>query len=90
MPVLATKIDLTKQDKNYYTAKTYPSLIELSRVQGFSIIGQGTPDSPPFASAVEALYPLAYQIKKICKQTEQDFAVLNWKASGGWNPKNLR
>jgi len=38
-----TKLDLTKEYRNYYTAKTKPELIEFSEAQYLSIEGVGAP-----------------------------------------------
>lgn len=44
--------------------------------------GKGEPAGEVFASKVEALYPLAYGIKKICKEQDNDFGVP--KLEGLW------
>ena len=47
-----------------------------------SIEGKGEPAGKVFVSKVEALYPLAYGIKKICKEQDNDFGVP--KLEGLW------
>jgi hypothetical protein len=76
------KTDLVKQDKEYYSAKKKPELRKFSELIFLTISGKGEPAGIEFTKAVEALYPLAYGIKKICKQEEMDFAVP--KLDGLW------
>ena len=71
------KTDLVKQDKEYYSAKKEPEIREFKELFFLTILGKGEPAGIDFTKAVEALYPLAYGIKKICKQVEKDFAVPN-------------
>ncbi len=47
-----------------------------------AIEGKGEPAGELFVSKVEALYPLAYGIKKICKEQDNDFGVP--KLEGLW------
>ncbi len=76
------KIDLTKKYKEYYTAKTSPQLIELSKANFLTIEGKGEPAGKQFTQAVQALYPLAYEIKNLSKKEGCDFAVA--KLEGLW------
>jgi hypothetical protein len=76
------KLDLIKTDKEYYSAKTRPDIREFTELNYLTILGQGEPAGVEFTKAVEALYPLAYGVKKICKQNETDFGVP--KLEGLW------
>lgn len=76
------KTDLVKQDKEYYSAKKKPEIREFRELNFLTILGKGEPAGIEFTKAVEALYPLAYAIKKIYKQQETDFAVP--KLEGLW------
>jgi hypothetical protein len=76
------KTDLLKQDKQYYSAKEKPELKEFSELNFLTILGKGEPAGTEFSKAVEALYPLAYGVKKIYKQKEMDFGVP--KLEGLW------
>ena len=69
------KIDLTKEDKNYYTAKISPQVSEFPKLLYLTIEGKGEPAGKAFTEAVQALYPLAYGIKGLCKKEGKDFAV---------------
>lgn len=40
-----------------------------------SVAGKGEPGAEEFVGKVQALYPLAYGIKKICKEQGNDFGV---------------
>lgn len=77
-----TKLDLTKEYKTYYTAKTTSEVVEFNEAQFLTIEGKGAPGGKEFTSKVEALYPLAYGVKNICKKQGKDFAVP--KLEGLW------
>lgn len=76
------KTDLVKQDKEYYSAKNKPEIREFKELNFLAILGKGEPAGTEFTKAVEALYPLAYGVKKIYKQKEMDFTVP--KLDGLW------
>lgn len=76
------KLDLAREYKTYYKAGTKPELVEFSSASYLTIEGRGAPAGDSFVSKVEALYPLAYGIKKVCKQQGHDFAVP--KLEGLW------
>ena len=82
------KIDLTKEDKNYYTAKTSPQVSEFPKLLYLTIEGKGEPAGKAFTEAVQALYPLAYGIKGLCKKEGKDFAVA--KLEGLWWVKSSK
>jgi len=79
---MATKLDLTKEYKTYYTAKTSPEVVEFNEILFLIIGGEGEPGGKEFISKVEALYPLAYGVKNICKKQGKDFGVP--KLEGFW------
>ncbi len=79
---MATKLDFEKEYKQYYTAKTTPAIVEFGKVPYLSIRGKGEPTGETFTKAVEALYPLAYGVKNICKKRGKDFGVP--KLEGLW------
>jgi hypothetical protein len=79
---MATKFDLTKEDRVYYTAKTVPQIVELSEVSCLAIEGGGAPAGGAFTEAVQALFPFAYGVKGICKKDGRDFTVA--KLEGLW------
>ena len=76
------KLDLVKSDKFYYTAKTDPDIRTFEPHKFLTIKGVGEPAGETFTEAVEALYPVAYSIKKQYKLIGQDFAVP--KLEGLW------
>lgn len=82
------KIDLIKEDKNYYTAKTNPRIVEFPIVSYLTIEGNGEPAGKAFTEAVQAMYPLAYGIKGLCKKDGRDFAVA--KLEGLWWVKSKK
>lgn len=77
-----TKLDLTKEDKVYYTAKTTPEIVEFGEAQFLTIEGKGAPQSDEFMAKLGALYPLAYGIKMPMKKEGKDFTVA--KLEGLW------
>lgn len=85
---MTTKIDLVKEDKIYYTAKTNPQIIEFPKLSYLAIEGKGEPAGKSFTEAVQALYPLAYSIKGLCKKDGKDFAVA--KLEGLWWVKSSK
>ncbi len=76
------KTDLVKQDKEYYSAKKKPEVKEFGKLKFLTILGKGEPAGIEFTNAIEALYPLAYGIKKNYKNQEMDFVVP--KLEGLW------
>ncbi len=76
------KLDLTKQFKSYYSAKTQPTIAQIEAAQYLSIPGQGDPNDADFSANIQALYTTAYILKFAYKQKGQDFAVA--KLEGLW------
>ncbi len=77
-----TKYDFAKEMKSYYNAKKKPETVNFDERKYLTILGVGEPAGAEFTAATEALYPLAYGVKKICKGNEQDFGVA--KLEGLW------
>ncbi|MCP4353340.1 MAG: hypothetical protein GY795_48445 [Desulfobacterales bacterium] len=77
-----SKLDLVKEFKSYYKAKNKPEIVEFEKIPYLLIEGKGEPGGEVFTKAIEALYPLAYGVKKICKSQEKDFGVP--KLEGLW------
>ena len=77
-----SKLDLLKEHKSYYNAGKNPEIVEFDEANYLTIEGIGEPAGKMFVSKVEALYPLAYGIKKICKEQDKDFGVP--KLEGLW------
>lgn len=76
------KLDLTKQYKSYFTAKTKPELVQIEPARYISIPGKGDPSAAAFAQPIEALYATAYTIKFAYKAQGKDFTVS--KLEGLW------
>lgn len=77
-----TKLDLTREYKTYYTAKTTPEIVEIEEGQFLTIEGKGAPGGKEFQAKVSALYSLAYGIKMLMKKEDKDFVVV--KLEGLW------
>jgi len=69
------KLDLTKEYKQYYTAKSTPIIVEFGKISYLTIEGKGEPAGIIFTKSIEILYPLTYGIKNICKAQRRDFGV---------------
>jgi hypothetical protein len=69
------KTDLTKKFKGYYRASRIPEIASFEGGRYLTIEGSGAPAGEEFSQKVEALYPVAYGVKKICKARRNDFAV---------------
>lgn len=76
------KIDLTKEFKTYYSAKSEPEIVHLAKAQYLSIQGKGDPSDKDFAQKIQALYPVAYALKFAFKARDKDFVVA--KLEGLW------
>ena len=76
------KLDLTKEYKQYYTAKNKPELVSIEAAQYLSINGKNDPSSKEFTENIQALYTIAYTIKFMCKALDKDFTVA--KLEGLW------
>jgi hypothetical protein len=76
------KLDLTKQFKTYYTAKSSPEIVHFDTVHYISITGKGDPSGEDFAQKIEALYSTIYSVKFNWKAKEKDFVVA--KLEGLW------
>ena len=75
------KVDLTKINKNYFSSKTIPEIVELGEYNYLSISGKGDPSSQMFSEDIQAMYLLAYAIKFASKP--KDFVVS--KLEGLWS-----
>jgi len=82
MQAVVDKLDLKKVDKNYYSAKRNPELIDLDAYYYLSISGKSSPESSQFLEAIEKLYAVAHNIKFTCKAEDIDFVVP--KLEGYW------
>jgi len=71
----AAKVDLFKERRAYFTAKTMPAVETLAAVKYLSVSGVGSPDSEGFSAAVGALYAVAYTLKFQQKFQGQDYKV---------------
>lgn len=76
------KLDLAKQYKSYYTAKTEPHIVDIEAANFLSIIGKGDPSSSEFMGDIQALYSTAYGVKFMYKGQNKDFVVA--KLEGLW------
>lgn len=84
-----SKLDLTKNYKAYYTAKTKPELVNIEPAQFISITGKGDPAGKDFSDRIQALYTVAYTIKFIFKAQDKDFTVPKLEALWWFDEKKF-
>lgn len=71
-----TKLDFKRTDKALYAAKAGMwSELVVPEMSFLSIDGKGDPSGPEYASALSALYPMAYGLKFAEKANGRDFVV---------------
>ena len=74
-----SKVDYKKELGTFYKARAgQPVLVDVPPLQYLQIDGDGGPDSKAFGDALEALYPVAYTLKFLCKKAPGgiDFGVM--------------
>ncbi|MCP2520310.1 GyrI-like domain-containing protein [SCandidatus Aminicenantes bacterium Aminicenantia_JdfR_composite] len=76
------KINLLKEFKSYYTARTEPEIVDIEEGKFLTIEGKGAPGGDEFKAKVNALYSLAYGVKMLMKKQGEDFTVA--KLEGFW------
>lgn len=76
------KLDLVKTFKDYYSAKTKPEKVNFGKIPYLSILGTGEPAGREFSEKAGTIYPVAYGVKKICKEIKRDFGIP--KLEGLW------
>lgn len=71
------KIDFKKELKQLYSGKPgVQSVVEVPAMNFLMIDGEGSPAGEEYMNAVQALYPVAYALKFMCKkELEQDYVV---------------
>ena len=78
------KLDLTKEYKSYYTAKTTPEIVEIEEGKFLAVKGKCAPGGEEFQAKVDALYSLAYGVKMLMKKSRERISRLqNLRVSGG-------
>lgn len=76
------KINLIKTDPEYYKANSKVKVVDLEAFKYLSIRGVSAPEDQLFMNSIEAIYKVAYMIKKAFKAQEKDFTVA--KMEGQW------
>jgi hypothetical protein len=71
----SSKLDLVKHYKSYYSARNTPEVLTLEEAHYLSLTGQGDPNGADFKAGIQALFPVAYGIKFLCKSRGKDFTV---------------
>ena len=76
------KLDLRKTHAEYYKANGSVKVIDLKSLPYLSIKGVSAPEDDLFMNSIEAIYKVAYDLKKHFKANGQDFTVA--KMEGQW------
>ncbi len=72
-----TKIDFKRTLACYTAKRDTPQLVTVPDLQYLMIDGQGDPNTPAFAEATAALYPVAYALKFASRKTlGRDYVVM--------------
>ncbi|MGQ9565489.1 MAG: hypothetical protein ACUVT5_02960 [Candidatus Bathyarchaeales archaeon] len=50
-------------------------MVEFDEAQFLTVEGKGAPGSKEFTAKIEALYPIAYGVKNLCKKQGNDFGL---------------
>jgi hypothetical protein len=82
------KYEWRKKDKEIYLPKTDPSVINVPKMNYFTLKGKGNPNSEVFKECVEALYALSYAIRMMPKkgiQPEGYFEYTVFPLEGVWD-----
>ena len=82
MEAIIEKLDLEKEDHNYYKTGKEPEIRDLDPYYYLTVEGKSSPSSESFNLAIEQVYAVAYNIKFLCKAEDLDFKVP--KMEGFW------
>ncbi len=83
-----SKLDFVKTEKDYYSAKAQPALVELGAYQYITSQGNSAPEDPAFTQAIGSLYGLAYPLKFAYKGMDKDFTMPKMEAYW-WMEKDI-
>jgi len=70
-----TKIDLSKELEDVYTAKIKPKLVDVPEGKFLTILGKGDPNGEEYQQAIHSIYGTAYTLKFYYKKQGKDFKV---------------
>jgi hypothetical protein len=77
----ATKVDLSRERRRFFTAPRQPELVELPEAAYLVVDGRGEPGGEIFRDRIGSLYAVAYTIKMTAKREGRDFKVPTFEAS---------
>ena len=81
----ATKIDLTREFKEFYTARRAPTLVDVPAFPLLKIDGHGDPNvSAQYVQAIESLYSVSYTLKFALKRGPQQLDYRVMPLEGLW------
>jgi len=83
-------IDLRKELKRLYTAKTRPELIDIPEGRFLTFNGKGEPGGEEYTAALNALYGVAYTLKfGLKRKGVADFTVMGLEGLWWWDDPSI-
>jgi hypothetical protein len=83
-------IDLKKELKRFYTAKTRPEIIDVPEGRFLAFDGRGEPGGEEYTTALNALYGVAYTLKfGLKKRGVADFTVMGLEGLWWWDDPTI-
>ena len=74
---MAAKVDLKRELPCYTAKRDVPQVVDVPDLRYLMIDGHGDPNTPAYAAAVSALYPVAYKLKFASKkELDRDYVVM--------------
>jgi hypothetical protein len=80
-----SKLDLRKELKQYYTAKTKPEIVDVPPGKFLTIVGRGEPGGESYTASLNALYTVAYTLKFKEKAEGRDFTMMALEGLWWWD-----
>lgn len=84
------KLDLKREFKSLYSAKSTPALVEVPDLPFLMVDGKGDPNTAPeYVHAIEALYTVAYTLKFTFKKSDDPIDYPVMPLEGLWRAKSF-
>ena len=84
-----SKLDLRRELKKYYTAKTEPKIIDVPPGKFLTIVGRGEPGGEAYTAGLNALYSFSYALKFRSKAEGRDFTVMALEGLWWWDSSTV-
>ena len=80
-----SRLDLRKELRQYYKAKTKPEIIDVPEGKFLAIMGRGEPGGEAYRASLNALYTVAYTLKFRQKAEGRDFSMMTLESLWWWD-----